>query len=350
MATSMSRRDLLRTGLFAAGGLALTSVAGCSAVKNGSSSSQKEKAVQLVAGTPTPQGDLLADAVDKFAEFAAEESDGSIEIKNLYMALGVEAKLAEAVKNGSADIGQLANGNAATYTTALEVFDLPFLFRNNDALLTALDADAGSKLLKQFATDLGVTYLFPISNGAGRAIETTSKSLESPDDIRGLKIRVTPSVVDRLTFTAWGANPTPMDYSQVYAALQQGVVDGEALPLPIVAGNKHYEVVHQALDLSYQSLFANVFINEARFQSLSSRQQDALMTAANRARQWNYDEGRKRTEDAMNQLKQDGMTIKTPSDDSYDEWASVREDVWNQAASQIQGLDLDLAAELAATR
>jgi tripartite ATP-independent transporter DctP family solute receptor len=307
---------------------------------------QKE-AVTLRAGTPTTKGDILADTVDKFAELVALKSSGSLVVNNLYQALGVEQQLTQAVKSGSVDIGQLANGNAASFTSSLLVYDLPFIFKSNDAMLKSLDSTTGRNLLDQFEKDLGVKYLFPISNGSGRDIETRGKELHVPDDIKGLKMRVTSSPVDRATFSAWGANPTPVDYSQTYSALQQGVVDGVALPIPIVEGSKFYEVVKNALSVSYQGIFANVYVNAQRFGSLSKEHQQALLDAAQEAKAWNYAEAARRAESAASALAtQYGMKIYKPSADEYGQWAGIRETVWQGVARDNSKIDLNIANEL----
>jgi tripartite ATP-independent transporter DctP family solute receptor len=323
----------------AAGTAAPTSAAPAAAART--------SAVTLRAGTPTAKGDILADTVDKFAELVAQKSGGGLTVSNLYQALGVEQQLTQAVKSGSVDIGQLANGNAASFTSALLVYDLPFIFKDNDALLRSLDSPTGRKLIGQFEQDLGVKYLFPISNGSGRDIETRSKELRLPSDIKGLKMRVTPSPVDRATFGAWGANPTPIDFGQTYSALQQGVVDGVALPIPIVEGSKFYEVVKYGLAISYQGIFANVYINAQKFNTLSRDHQQVLLDAAQEARTWNYAEAARRAQSAASNLtSQDGMTIYQPSSDEYAQWTGIRESVWQSVAQENSKIDLSLANEL----
>jgi tripartite ATP-independent transporter DctP family solute receptor len=305
--------------------------------------------VELRAGSSNPKGDVLTDAIDKFAEIVEQKSKGELKIRVFYQSLGVEQQLTQAVMSGSVDIGTISNGNAGRFTSAFFNYDLPFLFPSYDAMLKSLDGPIAKKAIEQFEKDLGVKMLFIQSYGAGRDIQTRNRPLKVPADIRGLKIRVVSTPVDLATFKAWGANPTPVDWAQTYTALQQGTVDGENIPLPIVLGVKHYEVVKHNIRLDYQMIFQTFYINQKTFERLSPAHQKILLEAAAEARAWNWKDAPERVKKAEQELTtKHGMTIYTPTRDEWNQWAAVRDQVWNEVAEQQKGkVDLNIARQLA---
>lgn len=308
----------------------------------------RKPVVELRAGTSTPKGDILADGIDKYAEAVRRLSNGEINIRVFYQSLGGEQQLAQAVMSGSVDIGTMSSGNTARFTNAFYVYDLPFLFRKYENLFKALESPPGKALEQRAEKDMGVKYLYHMSYGLGRDIQTTKKSLHHPADIQGEKIRVLSSPVDLATFKAWGANPTPVDWTQTFAALQQGVVTGEQLSLLSVLGAKHYEVVKHSIRLDYQAPFQTLFISDRKFATLSPAHRKIMLDAAQETRVWQHQNAAERAKAATEELaSKHGMRIYTPTPEEYGQWASIRERVWNQVASELEGkISLDVARQL----
>lgn len=304
--------------------------------------------VELRAGASNPKGDVLTDAIDKFAELVNQKSKGEINVRVFYQSLGVEQQLTQAVMAGSVDIGTISNGNAGRFTSAFFNYDLPFLFKSYENMLKSLDGPIAKKAIEQFEKDLGVKMLFIQSYGAGRDIQTRNKQLKTPADIKGLKIRVVSTPIDLATFKAWGANPTPVDWAQTYTALQQGTVDGENIPLPIIWGVKHYEVIKYDLRLDYQMIFQTFYINQKKFDALSPAHQKILLEAAQEARAWNWKDAAERVDKIAQELtSKHGVTIYKPTPEEYAQWAAVREKVWQEVAEQQKGkVDLNIAKQL----
>lgn len=312
-----------------------------------SASSAVKGAVELRAGSSDPKGSHTANALEKFAELVNQKSNGTLIVHHFYTALGVETQLTQEVMNGSVDIGMISNGNAARYSNAFFVYDLPFLFKEYDDMIKSLSGPIAQKLFAQFEKDLGVKMVFPIHVGSGRDIQTTKKPLKSPADIKGLKIRVISSPVDLATFKAWGANPTPVDWGQTYSALQQGVVDGLQVPSGVIYTNKLYEVVKYSLQINYQALFSNLFINAKKFDSLSADHQKVFVQAADEARTWDHQTAGANEQKFLAELAKSGVQLYKPTPDEYAQWASIREKVWQEVADELKGkLDLGVAEQL----
>ena len=187
---------------------------------------QAQDAVELRIGSSVPKTDQISVSLDKFAELLASKSNSKVTGRVFYQSLGIEHQLLQGAQAGSLDIGVISNGNAGRYTAAYYVLDLPFLFKRYEDMLDYLNSPAGQEATGVFEKDTGLKHLYLISFGSGRDIQTRTKQLKLPEDIKGLTIRVISTPVEMAIYKAWGANPTPVDWGQTYTALQQGVVDG----------------------------------------------------------------------------------------------------------------------------
>lgn len=306
-----------------------------------------EPLVELVAGTSDPKGSILADAADRFAELVDQKSGGEIRVRVFYQSLGVEQQLAQSVQAGSVDIGQLSNGNSGRFSNAFLVYDLPFLFNRYADMLASLDGPIGRKQVIQFEKDLGVKVLFPISVGSGRDIQTRSKQLKTPADIKGMKIRTVSTPVDIATFKAWGGNPTPVDYAQTFSALQQGVVEGTQFSFGALPDLKFDEVLKHDIRLDYQALFNIFYMNARKLTSLSPRHQQIVLAAAEEAKTWNHQQAANRAKQAEKILSERGWQVYTPTPQELAMWTSIKDAVWEEIARQQKGkFDLDVARQL----
>ena len=125
----------------------------------------------------------------------------------------------------------------------LNVFNLPFLFRNTEHMEKVIDGPIGKELLDK-VTDSAERHLVGLCwmDAGARSIYDTKKPIKTIDDLKGLKIRVmgNPMFVDMMN--ALGANGVPMGYDQVFSALQTGVVDGAENNPPSFVFDNHYQV------------------------------------------------------------------------------------------------------------
>ncbi len=314
-----------------------------------------ETAVVLRAGASEPEGTTApAMAIGKFCELATKLSNGELNVQPFYQSLGVEQQLAQAVKSGSVDIGYISTSNVARFTDAFLQFDLPFLFKNDRAYVETLKTHpAGKKALAQFEKDLGVKTLLLTSHSydaevSGTDLQTREKPVRVPADIKGLKLRSTSTPVELAVVRAYGANPTPVDWGQLYTAIQQGVVDGNAgTPLPPYASIKLYEVTKHYLAIGFRNNLFPIYMNQKKFDSLTPRQQAALMEAAAQTEALAGQFGRDKVKAAIAEVEKAGVRIYHPNKDEMAQWISVREKVWQEVAAQFKGkIDLAVANEI----
>jgi TRAP-type C4-dicarboxylate transport system substrate-binding protein len=314
-----------------------------------------DAAVTLRAGASDPEGTTApALAIGKLCELATQLSKGELDVKPFYQSLGVEQQLAAAVKAGSVDIGYIAVSNAARLTDAFLQFDLPFLFKNDRAYMDVLENHpAGKKAIAQFEKDLGVKVLLITSHTydaevSGTDLQTRDKAVKVPADIKGLKIRVTSTPVELALMKAYGANPTPVDWAQLYPALQQGVVDGNGgTPLPPYAAVKLYEVTKHYVAIGFRHNLLPIYMNKKKFDSLTLSQQKAILDAAEQVKPLAGQWARDKVKSSIAATEKAGVRIYHPTKAELDQWLSVREAVWQQVGDQFKGkIDLGIANEI----
>ena len=300
-------------------------------------------------GTTAP-----AQAFAEFCQRANKLSNGELQLQPFWQSLGVDQQLAAAVKSGSVDFGYGAQSNLARFTDAFLQFDLPYLFKNAKAFIDTLEQHpAGKKAVAQFEKDLGVKALLWTSHAydtdfTGTDIQMRNKPVKVPADIKGLKIRVGSSPVELFLMRAYGANPTPVDYGQLYSAMQQGVVDGNAAtPLPPFAAIKLYEVAKHYTAIGFRMNLLPIYMNRKKFNSLTPFQQKAILDAVEQTKPLSAQWARDRVKSAAEEVAKAGVHIYIPNKEEMAQWMAVKEKVWQEVANEFKGkVDLAVANEV----
>ncbi len=179
------------------------------------------------------------------AEWAASEiskrTEGRIELKVFpASSLGKEVEINEGLAIGAVDIIYTGPSFVERYYGPIAISDYPFIMRGWDHWLSYRDSDLFNELSAGYHEATGNQVLGLVYYGQRHV--TSNKPILTPADMKGLKIRVPNSPVMLMFPNAVGANPTPMAFSEVYLALQQGVVDAQENPLPTIKFKKFYEV------------------------------------------------------------------------------------------------------------
>jgi C4-dicarboxylate-binding protein DctP len=190
-----------------------------------------------VVSPDTPKGK----AADYFAKRVEELSHGKIEVKVFPNAqLCGDKVVLRKLKFGTVQMAAPSFSKFTGLVPQLALFDLPFLFKNEAHLHKVLDGEVGQKLLKM-VDKKGYVALAYWDNGF-KQLTDSKRPLIKPDDCRGLKFRVMSSKVLIEQFKALGAIPVVLPFSEVYSALQQGVVDGQENTISNIYTKKFYEV------------------------------------------------------------------------------------------------------------
>ena len=196
-------------------------------------------------------------------------------------ALGSENAILAATRTGAVDMAVISGGVVSSVVPELGVFDIPFLFRDAAHAKAVAQGPVGAAIAAKFA-DKGLTLL-ALGKQGFRHITNSKHPIRTPDDLKGLKIRVIPNEIYPMTFKALGAEVVPMDFPLVYGAMKDGRLDGEENPVPTIANSRFYEV-QKYLTLSGHFFAPIGFVaNRAMFEALDPTDQAALITAAKAA-------------------------------------------------------------------
>lgn len=214
-----------------------------------------------------------------FKNEVEKNSKGMIRVELYHNSqLGGTREMVEAVQMGSLEATTPASSVLAGFEKKIQVLDLPFLFKDKASAFKALDGELGARLNKLIVTKKLINLGY-FENGY-RHITNNRKSIKKPEDLNGLKLRTMENPMHISYFKTLGANPTPMNFGEVYTALQQKTIDGQENPIAIVLDNKFYEVQ------KYYSLTGHVFsvtmllINKSFFESLPLEMQTVVKRAA----------------------------------------------------------------------
>src|SRR2546426_5425622 len=164
-----------------------------------------------------------------------EATKGRLEIR-LFPAnqLGSDTDLLAQVRNGGVEFFNQASSVLSTLVPAAGIVNTGFAFTDYDQVWKAMDGPLGKYVRGQIEKVGLLTMSKPWDNGF-RQITTSAKPINTPDDLRGLKLRVPSAPMLSTLFTALGASPTPINFNEVYSALQTKLVEGQENPLAIIA-------------------------------------------------------------------------------------------------------------------
>jgi tripartite ATP-independent transporter DctP family solute receptor len=153
---------------------------------------------------------------------------------------GDERASIEGVQLGSLDATNTSTGPVSNFVPEVGIVDIPFLFRDYAHARGVLDGPIGQELLARF-TSKGLIALAWTENGF-RHMTNSRRAVVKPEDVRGLKVRTMQNPVHIQAFQSIGVQPTPMAFSELFTALQQGVVDGQENPIPVILSGKFSQV------------------------------------------------------------------------------------------------------------
>ncbi len=261
--------------------LKLALVAGIAAVAALPAAAQtykEEYKISTVVPAPFPWGI----AAEKWAELVAERTDGRINMKvypGASLVSGDQTKEFTAMRRGIIDMAVGSTINWSPQIQELNVFALPFLMPDYEAIDALTQGPVGEKIFEIIESN-GVVPLAWGENGF-REVSNSKHPIRTPEDLRGLKIRVVGSPLFNDTFTALGANPTQMSWADAKPALTTGAVDGQENPLSVFTVAKVYEVGQKYLTFWHYVADPLIFaVNQDVWNSFSPEDQAIVREAA----------------------------------------------------------------------
>jgi len=247
-------------------------------------------------------------AVDTFAREVEKRTNGRYKVQNFYSgALGAERESIEALQLGTLDLTMTSTGPVPNFVPEVAILDIPFLFKDYAHARATLDGPIGQELLQKFPSK-GIVALAWGENGF-RHMTNNRRQVLVPDDLKGLKMRTMENPVHMQAYKAFGIIPTPMAFTEVFTALQQGTVDGQENPLSVISAAKFDQVQKYLTLTGHVYSPALILMSKQVYDKLSTADKQAFAEAAkeavkaNRAR---IDEDERK---AVADLRAKGMVI-----------------------------------------
>jgi TRAP-type transport system periplasmic protein len=217
--------------------------------------------------------------IDVLAQEIEKRTNGRYKIQTFYAgSLGAERESIEAVQLGTHEMTFTSTGPIPNFVPETRILDIPFLFRDKAHARAVLDSPIGQELLATFEPK-GFKALAWGENGV-RHMTNNRRPVNTPDDLKGLKMRTMENTVHVAAYRGLGIVTTPMAFSEVFTALQQGTVDGQENPLSVIMAAK-FEQVQKHLSLTGHVYSPAVFLmNKAAFDKLSAEDKNHFLEAA----------------------------------------------------------------------
>ncbi len=247
-------------------------------------------------------------ASQKFAALVDKMSDGQLKVDVGGNAqFGDDAETITNLRLGTVAFAANSQGTTSAVVPQIALLGLPFLFKCLPQANAVMDGPVGDEIAKD-AEKQGLVVLAWWNNGI-REVSNSSKPIKTPADLVGMKIRTPPDPMTIDIFNALGASPTPMNFSELYVALQQGVVDGQENPLINIYSSKLYEV-QPYISMTNHKFEATPFLaSKAVFDSLSAKDQKIIREAAIEAGKINRKMVADQTADLRRELEEKGTKI-----------------------------------------
>jgi len=264
----------------------------------------------LKLGNVQPPTMVVQKGLQKLSDLVKERTGGQIDIE-VYPAsqLGTEQEILEGVQLGTIHMFEGSSGSAGRFLPELEAFAGPFIWRDTDHMLKAGRGAIGKHLRDRLIKSHGMRILDLGWVFGRRNLTTKSKAVYTPPDMKGLKIRVQPTKIYLEMIRAMGANPTPIDWKEVYMSLQTGVVDGQENPISIIYSAKLYEVQNYLMLTAHITQNQVIIINEQFFKALTPAQQKIIEDAAIEAGNYQNDLIDEYENKDLELLKKAGMNV-----------------------------------------
>ena len=280
------------------------------------SCSEDNKTIRLTMAHTLDTRHVVHKAMVYMAERLDHYSNGTMEIV-IYPAgqLGSERELIELLQIGSLSITKVSASPLEGFVPDMKVFGIPYLFRDSEHFWRVLKSDLGTELLNKVSTARlkGLGYY----DAGSRSFYTTKKPIRTPDDLIGQKIRVLNSPTSVATVQALGGAAAPIAWGELYAALQQGVVDGAENNPPSYYLSRHYEIA------KYYSLDQHTFVPDVIlaslkvWDSLNTQQQQWLSQAMADSVEYQRSLWQDASNEALEAVKAEGVEVIYPDKQAF---------------------------------
>lgn len=302
---------------------------GCGS-KPADQANQSAKPVSFKIALAANTGSALEKDLQEFKRLVEAKSNGRIKVETFPDAqLGSEIANQQSLQAGALQMACISS-SLPTIVPQLDVFDLPYLIKNRKQVENLIASPVFGEIQKM--VEAKSLVLVGFTENGFRHITNNKRPIVKPEDLSGLKIR-TPNAPSRLlTFKALKANPTPIPFSELFQALQQGVVDGQENPLSQIEGTRMYET-QKFLSLSSHVYTPMYYLaSKVWWDGLHADDKKILLEAGKELGTFSRKQGEKNDKELAEVLKQKGMLV---NDTDFNAFRQATGEVWNEMSKKI---------------
>lgn len=298
--------------------LAMTSLVGCSTYERPAPSPENPMTVQI--GFENSLSEPIGQALVKWQELVEKKGDGSLKIELFPDSqLGSKSELIDTMLIGEPVITLADGAFYADYGVKdMGILFGPFLFDNWEQCWTLIESDwykEQSSLLEEKGLKiLASNWMY------GDRHTLTTKKVENPSDLKGLKVRVPGNEIQSIGFDTLGATSTGMDLGEVYQSLQTKAIDGAENPIATLYGRKLHEVAKYLLLDGHVKNFTTWVCSADFFNSLTKEQQDLLVSTGEEAGLYNNGLQEDAEVEYLQQMKDEGVTVTELTEETKEEF------------------------------
>ncbi|MCP5149134.1 MAG: TRAP transporter substrate-binding protein [Ectothiorhodospiraceae bacterium] len=235
---------------------------------------------KMKVGVSTPPSYSYNIGLAEFARIVKEGTGGDVDVSIFPSAqLGSEVEMGKNVQLGTLEGTVISTSNISPFHKPLQILSVPYLLKNLECGLHVVDGPIGDEFAAALLEKAKIRVLGWYTFGT-RQLFNTKRDVVRLADLKGLKIRVPPDRYLEMTWRTLGAQPVPLPFPELFSALQQGVVDGDANPISSIQQFKWYEVVKHVSMANVAAGISPFLVNERFFQKLPKAHQEVLLYAA----------------------------------------------------------------------
>ena len=309
----------------------ITRLIAAAAFLSASLSAQADK-ITLKFGHVGAPGSLFAASVEEFARRANENLGDLAEVQVFGSSqLGKDQELLQKLKLGQVHFS-LPSSVMSSVSDEFGIFEMPYIIKDREHMGKVEDALFDS-VMQPAAQSKGYRILALFENGF-RHITNNSRPINVPSDLEGIKLRTPKGAWRVKMFQSYGANPTPMSFSEVFTALQTGVIDGQENPYAQIASAKFQEVQKYLSITGHVYTPAYVLVSESHFGKLPQEVQDILTATAKETQAFVYDTAAQLETDLLAVIKDAGVEVNEADKQAF---IDASQSIYDEFASSVDG-------------
>lgn len=296
--------------------------------------------VVLKVGTSSAESTLQAKAFRYWNDKLEAATEGKVKLEIYYSSvLGNNSERAQGCQLGTIDITiHQPSGCADMGAKKMNLLTLPYMFESYEHYIKTISGEVGQELLDDVSVNVPGIIGFGYVPDGGRCFFTKGKPLTKLSDGKGLKMRVQPYEMDTAYASALGFQPTPIAFSELYSAMQSGVVDGAENPVSGIDGNKLYEVADYLIMDNHTYNILVLMFSEKTWDKLNEKTRDILTSTWKETIEECFNPQLRSTEEELlAKFEASGVTVTRELSD-YDEWVKAVEPVWSKYGAGLEDL------------